>query len=121
MNTIIPGPGESRDPSSSEHPVGCVAPLHGYRLSPVKTDRGEALNAIAVSSLRRRLQGKHPVDHLAGKAEIIRGIGELGELGARHVTGNLLVRGEEVEERLPALHHRAADVVDDVVGALAAE
>src|SRR6185437_5356568 len=42
---------------------------------------------------------QHAVDHLAGDAEIVHRIDQLRELVARHVLGDLLVLGQEVEQR----------------------
>src|SRR5262249_28003677 len=69
----------------------------------------------------RGLDRQHAVDHLAGKAEIVRRIAQLLELLATDVPGNLLVGGKEVDQRLAARRGLAADIVDEVVRALATE
>src|SRR5262245_54253667 len=75
----------------------------------------------SISTATLLLRRQHPIDHLAGEAEIVGGIAHLLELLAADVPGNLLVGGKEVDQRLAACRRLAADVVDEVVRALAAE
>src|SRR3984893_17330969 len=64
---------------------------------------------------------QHPVHHLAGKPEIARGVAHLVELGPGQVLGNIAVLRQQLDQRLASRGHLAANVVDEVVGALASE
>ena len=62
---------------------------------------------------------QHAIDHLAGDAEIIGRVHHLLQLLAAGVLADLLVLGEQIDQRAAGLHHLAADVVDHVVRAVA--
>src|SRR5215510_1211064 len=54
------------------------------------------------ASAVRGLDREHAVDHLAGKAQVIRRVAHLLELPAADVPGDLLVGGKQVDQRLAA-------------------
>src|SRR5262249_22019518 len=64
---------------------------------------------------------QHAIDHLAGEAEIAGRVAHFLEVGAGEVLGDVRILGEEIDQRLAGRRDLAADVVDEVVRALAAE
>src|SRR5262249_55252304 len=64
---------------------------------------------------------EHLVHHLAGEPEIGRRVAHLLELSARQVAADLFVLRQQVDQRLVGPRHLPADVVDEVVRALATE
>src|SRR5882762_9339195 len=94
---------------------------HAWRQSDTARHTKRCLRSVndAAASTARGLDRQHAVDHLAGEAQVIRRVAHLLELLAADVLGNLLVGGKEIDQRLAARRRLAADVVDEIVRALA--
>ena len=67
------------------------------------------------------LPRQHPIDHDAGKAEIVGGIDHLFQLMPREMARHLGILRQQIDERRAGRRHLAADVVDEIMRALAAE
>src|SRR5262249_13047153 len=127
-----PPPKRRHARSSSWFPPGFL-----FGNDDTSPDQAKVSNAVAVRKspatfcsprrrgkprlLAARLAREHLVDHRAGEAEIAGRVAHLGELGARKMLGDLRVLRQQLEERLAGGGNLAADVVDEVMGALASE
>jgi len=64
---------------------------------------------------------EHAVDHLTGQSEIVCRIADFAELRAVEMTGDFSIPRQQINQRLAGRRNLAADVVDEIMGALAAE
>src|SRR5262249_61377231 len=64
---------------------------------------------------------EHAVDHLTGQSEIVCGIADLAELRAVEMTGDFSIPRQQIEQGLAGCRNLAANVVDEVAGALDAQ
>src|SRR5207249_3851598 len=97
------------------------------RMSAAKSGNGRPAFRCAQCGLRlcafcpTAFAGEHPIDHLAGKAEIVCGVAYLAQLRAIEMARDLAIARQQLEERLAGGRNLAADVVDQIMGALPAQ